>query len=114
MQELLNRLSDNFDVEVYQTYENKLHQQVARVIICDKGFSIVQPITDEDKYEIVYTAKVESGGIMLPFTSECEIKTVNKFNLTSEEVIEEITNASASILQKLINNPILAKHGISV
>ena len=41
MQELLDRLSDNFDVEVYQVYDNKLNQKVARLIICDNGFSIV-------------------------------------------------------------------------
>ena len=114
MQELLDRLSDNFDVEVYQVYDNKLNQKVARLIICDNGFSIAQPIADEDKYEIVYTTKVASSGITLPFTDEYEIKTISKYNLTSEEVVAEITNASASLLQKLISNPILAKHGISV
>lgn len=114
MQGLLSRLSDNFDVEVYQTYENKLHQQVARIIICDKAFSIVQPITDEDNFEIVYTDKKASNGVQLPFVPEYETVTINKLNLTSEEVVEEITNASASLLQQLISNPILAKHGIKV
>ena len=83
MQELLDRLSDNFDVEVYQVYDNKLNQKVARLIICDNGFSIVQPIADEDKYEIVYTTKVASSGITLPFTDEYELKTISKYNLTS-------------------------------
>ena len=95
----------NFDIYAYIVSECYLIGE--RIIYLPDG-------DNRHKYEIVYTTKVASSGITLPFTDEYEIKTISKYNLTSEEVVAEITNASASLLQKLINNPILAKHGISV
>ena len=113
MQALLNRLSDNFDVGIYQIYDNKLNQKVARIIACDKAYSILQPDSSEEKYEILYLKEVQDTGITIPF-APTKTETVRKFNLSIEEVIAEIADASTDMIQKLISNPVLAKHGISL
>ena len=115
MQALLNRLSDNFDVGVYQIYDNKLNQKVARIIACDKAYSILQPDSSEEKFEILYLKEVQDTGITIPFAPpNTKTETVRKFNLSIEEVIAEIADASTDMIQKLISNPVLAKHGISL
>lgn len=113
MQALLNRLSDNFDVGIYQIYDNKLNQKVARIIACDKAYSILQPDSSEEKFEILYLKEVQDTGITIPFAPP-KTETVRKFNLSTEEVVAEIADASTDMIQKLISNPVLAKHGISL
>ena len=113
MQALLNRLSDNFDVGIYQIYDNKLNQKVARIIACDKAYSILQPDSSEEKFEILYLKEVQDTGITIPFAPP-KTETVRNFHLSIEEVIAEIADASTDMIQKLISNPVLAKHGISL
>ena len=112
MDYLLDRLRDNFDVNVIKVYENKLNQTVLRMEICDKGFSVVQPIEDEEVYEILYTLP-NKNAIQLPFT-EPDVEVIHRCGLSVEEVVTEVQQASADILQKVLTNPVLAKHGINI
>ena len=108
MEQLLDKLNLNYDVQLCSTFENMLHQEVARVIICDKAYSILQQ--SADLYEVVYF-EPQKEEVSLPFTQPT-LTSCTVSNLTSDEVLGLIAKQSTRYIQEMFNNPLLSKHSI--
>lgn len=108
MEELLDKLNENFEVGIYQVLKNQMGKPLARVSICDKPYSIAEQ--ENGLYEVAYASPDESS-VDLPFMPKTlAMKLVS--NLSADEVVGEITKNSAEYLQELITSPLFARHNI--
>lgn len=109
MEMLLSRLEQNYEVTVCDRLSNMLDQELARVIICDKAYSILKQ--DDNLFELAFNTPT-TDGVQIPFQQSFSIVTIP--NLTVDSVISTVAENSNLYLNKLLTNPLFSRHNISI
>ena len=98
MEYLMERLNDNFTVDVVGWGNNPLGQPFIRLMICNNAYSIVD--NTDGTFELAIADGEGGMDCMSP--------------LSADEVIEEVAQASADYMAKLCSNHLALKHGIGI